>query len=34
MKKNIHVKAAKAADWADADLSRARTVAFPNLQRP
>lgn len=33
MKKNTHyVKEAKASDWADADLSRARPVIFPNLK--
>ncbi|MGD1087651.1 MAG: CopG family antitoxin [Verrucomicrobiota bacterium] len=33
MKKNIrYVKEAKTGDWADADLSRARPVIFPNLK--
>jgi predicted DNA binding CopG/RHH family protein len=32
MKKNIYVKAAKAGDWADADLSSAQPVVFPNLK--
>jgi predicted DNA binding CopG/RHH family protein len=33
MKKNTHyVKEAKGSDWADADLSKARPVIFPNLR--
>jgi len=33
MKKNIqYVKEARASDWADADLSQARPVVFPNLK--
>jgi predicted DNA binding CopG/RHH family protein len=32
MKKSIQVKAASAGDWADADLSKARQAAFPNLK--
>ena len=33
MKKNIqYVKEAKSSDWADADLSKARPMVFPNLK--
>jgi predicted DNA binding CopG/RHH family protein len=28
-----YVKEAKASDWADADLSKARPMVFPNLKR-
>ena len=33
MKKNVYyVKEAKAGDWADADLSKARSAVFPSLK--